>query len=402
MRLPTIQHVERAGVIDLSWGHPLPAALPVPSWMAAGQSALRNFSWRALTYGYGAGPGPLVEWLVDWLGRTDAAAPQPAQVFVTAGASQGLELVSTVLTRPGDAVVVDSPTYHLALRILADRDVELFAAPADEHGIDPQRTGDLLRELRRQGRRIPLLYLVPTFGNPTGASLSDDRRRALVEVAARAATTIVEDDTYRDLAYDGSAPPSLWSIASGESVVRLGTFSKTVGPGLRLGWLTAGAPFVGELTRRGFIDSGGGLNHATALTMATFGASGHYAEHLATIRHLYRRHRDALVCALRAELPTVTFATPAGGWFVWLRLPDGVDATALLEAAQTRAVSFLTGNRCYAGPGGGHHLRLSFSFYEPPVLVEGVHRLGAALRGCAPGHGGHQDYHGVSLRDETG
>jgi 2-aminoadipate transaminase len=377
------QYFEQTGVIDLAWGHPVRSALPVDYWRASQDETLRAFSWQVLTYGYAAGPGPLIEWLCGHLGQTDARVPAHAEVFVTAGASQALELVSTLLTRPGDVVVVDSPTYHLALRIFADRDVELVGAPADEAGIDPRATDELLRRLGGQGRRVPLLYLVPTFANPTGVSLSVARRGELVEVAHRAGTVIVEDDAYRELAYDGTAPPSLWSIASGRGVIRVGSFSKTVGPGLRLGWITAAPDVVRALIGRGFVDSGGGLNHATALTMATMGSSGRYVEHVQRIRAVYRRQRDALVAALRAHVPAVDTTTPRGGWFLWLRLPDGVCAADLLTSAREHSVAFLPGNRFYTQPVADDHARLSFSMFEPEVLTEAARRLGQAFADCA-------------------
>jgi 2-aminoadipate transaminase len=375
----TIQYVDRPGVIDLGWGHPIPSALPVDAWRECQEEALRAYSWQALTYGYEAGPGPLVEWLCERLRHTDTRAPEPAEVFVTAGASQAIELVSTLLTRPGDAVVVDSPTYHLALRILADRNVELIGAPADDAGIDPYATGALLRRLRRAGRRVPLLYLVPTFANPTGRSLPEARRRELVEVARDTGTTVVEDDTYRELAYDGPAPPSLWSVDPGGAVVRVGSFAKSVGPGLRLGWLTAQPALVRTLVDRGFVDSGGGLNHATALAMAVMGTSGRFTAHLAGILPRYRGQRDALVAALRAELPGVDVVAPGGGWFLWLRLPEGVTAAALLADAEAHAVSFLPGTRFYAQPVADDHVRLSFSLFEPAVLTEAARRLSQAF-----------------------
>ena len=378
MALPTIQYVERAGLIDLGWGHPAPSALPVRLWHDCQQEALRRFSWRALTYGYAAGPGALVEWLCDRLGGIDARAPVPAEVFVTAGASQAIELVSTLLTRPGDCVVVDSPTYHLALRILADREVELVGAPADEAGIDPRATGDLLRRLNANGRRVPLLYLVPTFANPTGRSLPAVRRRELVEVARDAGTVIVEDDAYRELVYDGMAPPSLWSLASGRGVIRVGSFSKTVGPGLRLGWINAEPEIVRALVGRGFVDSVGGLNHATALAMAVMGSSGGYDQHVRAMRATYRDQRDALVAALCAELPGLEVAAPPGGWFLWLRLPSGMPATRLLAGAERHSVSFLPGTLFYPQPAGDDYFRLSFSMYGPVELVQAAQRLGRA------------------------
>lgn len=368
-------------MIDLAWGHPLPSALPVPRWRACQEQALTEYSWRALTYGHAAGPGPLIEWLCDHLGRIDARAPSPAEVFVTAGASQALDLVSTVLTRPGDAVLVGSPTYHLALRVLADRDVELIDAPADGVGTDPQATRTLLRRLRASGRRVPMLYLVPTFGNPTGATLPAQRRLELLDVARDAGMAIVEDDVYRELVYDGAAPPSLWSSSAGSGVIRIGSFSKTVGPGLRLGWINAEPRLVRVLANRGFVDSGGGLNHTTALTMAIMGTSGRYAEHLRDILEVYRRQRDALTSALRTSCPEVRFDVPDGGWFLWLRLPDGLTATALLAEAAGHSVSFLPGHRCHMRAPADDHVRLSFSMFEPAMLTEAARRLGRAL-GC--------------------
>jgi DNA-binding transcriptional MocR family regulator len=378
MRLPTIQYVARAGVIDLGWGHPVPAALPVRTWGACQQDALGRYSWQALTYGYAAGPAALIEWLCERLGGIDARAPAPDEVFVTAGASLAIELVSTLLTRPGDRVLVDSPTYHLALRILADRDVELVSAPTDGRGIDPHATRELLRRLHAAGHRTPLLYTVPTFANPTGTSLPAERRRGLVEIARDSGTVIVEDDAYRELAYDGAAPPSLWSIAAGRGVIRVGSFSKTVGPGLRLGWITAEPEVVRRLSGRGFVDSGGGLNHATALAMAEMGSSGRYDEHVRAIREVYRRQRDALVSALHGELPGVEVVAPPGGWFLWLRLPNGMSATRLLSGAERHSVSFLPGKLFYPQPAGEDHFRLSFSMYEPAELVEAARRLGRA------------------------
>jgi 2-aminoadipate transaminase len=281
--LPVIQFVPRPGVIDLARGYPHPAALPVPAWADAYGRAMRRYGPDALMYGHGPGPGPLIEWLCAHLGHTDGPAPPgPDRLFVTAGASHGLELLCSLLLRPGDAVLVDSPTYHFALRILADHSDRLVPAPTDGQGIEPAGTAALVRRLRREGRRVPLLYLVPTFGNPTGASLAVARRTALVAALA-GLTTVVEDDTYRELHYEGPAPPSLYALAGGDGVVRIGSFAKTVAPGLRLGWITGPADLVAALGARGFVDSGGGVNHATALAMAEFGATG-YREHVRAVR----------------------------------------------------------------------------------------------------------------------
>lgn len=378
----TIQYVERPGIIDLGWGHPDPDSLPTQEWAEANAAALRRYGWKALTYGAGAGPGPLIEWLCDRTAATDAARPEPGEVFVTAGVSHGLDLVAGVLAGPGDVVLVDSPTYHLALRILADHGVELRAAPADGDGILPAQTGELVARLCRDGRRVALLYLVPTFGNPTGASLPAQRRRELVEVAGRTGVPIVEDDTYRELSYSGAAPPSLWSGAgeAGAQVIRLGSFSKSVAPGLRLGWLTAEPPFVRRLVDRGYVDSGGGVNHSVALAMASFGASGRYERHVHAVRELYRRRRDVLVEAVRDEIDGARFVVPDGGWFLWLTLPSTVDTRRLLVPAERAGVSYVPGYRFFVDPPSTvDQLRLSYSMLPPAQLAEGARRLGRVV-----------------------
>lgn len=370
-----IQFEARPGILDLGWGHPRPELLPVAEWASAGAQAAREFGWRQLTYGYATGPAPLLEWLSDRLCSLEGGGTSPDRTFVTAGASHGLALVAALLAGPGDVVLVDSPTYHLAFRILADTGATLRRAPADEDGVDPVALAALVGELRSAGHRVPLLYLVPTFANPTGRSLPPERRRALVSLARSAGLLVVEDDTYRELVYEGDAPPSLWRLAEGAGVVRLGSFAKTVAPGLRLGWINADPALIARLAGLGYVDSGGGVNHATAMTMACFGAGGAYERHLASVRDQYRHQRDALLAALPVPVPA-----PAGGWFLWVPLPAGVGAVELLARAEARGMSFVPGPRFYAdGRGGDDRIRLSFSHLAPADLTEAAARLAAAL-----------------------
>ena len=351
--LPVIQFTERPGILDLGCGHPSPGLLPVEPWLAAAQQSARSYGWQALTYGTVAGPGPLIEWLSEHLATTN--------FFITAGASHALALITSLLAEPGDTVLVDAPSYHFALRILGDRGVRLVAAPPDLDGC--------IASLRAAGHRVPMLYLVPTFGNPTGASVPEDRRRYLVEVARRTGVTLVEDDTYRELAYDGPAPVSLWDLAGGSEgtgVVRIGSFAKTVAPGLRLGWINASPALIGRLGDLGYVDSGGGVNHANALTMASFCASGLFEQHVAELRSAYRERRDILAGAL----PGFDVELPAGGWFLWVRLPAGLTARALLPVAERHGVSFVPGPSFYPSPDpdGERYVRLAFSFLDPPDL----------------------------------
>ncbi len=366
--LPIIQFADRSGLVDLGRGHPRPALLPVREWADAVADAVREYGPAALGYGYPAGPGPLVEWLAGRLGVP------AAEVFVTAGGSHALDLVCALLVRPGDVVLVDSPTYHLALPILRDYAARLVPVPAG----DAVAVADRVGELRAAGHRVPLLYVVPTFNNPTGQSLAG--RAELVAAARRTGVAIVEDDTYRELSYDAGAPPALYGLAGGPPVIRVGSFAKTVAPGLRLGFLTADPALVARLATRGYVDSGGGVNHATAVTMASFCRSGRYDEHVTRIRTEYRAARDALVAAVARYLPAAEFTRPAGGWFLWLRLPPGADAGALLPGIEAHGVSYVPGARFCPEPGTGvGHLRLSFSMLEPELLAEGIRRLAAGL-----------------------
>lgn len=364
---PIIQYVERPGILDLGWGHPNPSLLPTEQWREATDATLAEYGWRALTYGNASGPGPLLEWLA-----TRDAGCRTSEIFVTGGASHGLALACAVLTEPGDVVLVDAPTYHLAFRVILDHRVEILAAPDETDDIE-----ELITKLRQQGRRASVFYTVATFGNPTGQSMPGAQRRALVDIAQRQGLTIVEDDTYREVVYDGEAPPSLWSLARGEAVVRLGSFSKTIAPGLRLGWINAKPDLIRRLEALGYVDSGGGVNHATALTMSTFGQSGGYDGHVVRVCREYARQRDKLVEALPVSLAV---PVPAGGWFVWVRLPEGVSAATLRQAAERDGVSFVEGSRFYPdGSRGDDHVRLAFSMLPAAQLEEAARRLAQSV-----------------------
>jgi 2-aminoadipate transaminase len=354
-----VQFEHRPGILDLGWGHPRPDLLPLDEWARAGAESIATYGWQALTYGHAPGPAPLIDWLCSHVG--DATAEQ---TFVTAGASHGLALLTQVLTEPGDVVLVDSPTYHLAFKIFEDHGVRLVPAPTDEHGLLPAETAALASSLD-----AVFLYLVPTFGNPTGRSLPPDRRRELVCQGL----TIIEDDTYRELYYGDAPPPALWRLAEEEGVIRLGSFAKTVAPGLRLGWINASPFLIDRLSRLGYVHSGGGVNHSVAMTMATFGTSGAYGRHVASLRSVYREQRDALASALDVT-------PPEGGWFVWLPLPAGVDADELLPVAERHGTSFVPGTAFYTeGCGGSDHVRLSFSHLAPAELTEAAGYLMSSI-----------------------
>jgi DNA-binding transcriptional MocR family regulator len=381
MPLPVVQFVQRPSIVELGWGHPDPSLLPVEMMRRATEAALSRHGSDALQYGSIPGPGPLLEWLQARIAGQESRAPGTEELMVTAGASWALDAILSVVTDPGDTILVESPTYHLALRILQDRRLRLVPAPADADGLVVEVLEERVAALRREGRRPKALYTIPTFANPTGACLAEGRRRRLIELAAAEGLLILEDDVYRDLAYDGAAPPSLWSMAPPGVVARLGSFSKCLAPGLRLGWLTAGPDLVGQITGGGLLDSCGGINHYTALVVSAVCEGGDLDRQAERLREAYRPRREALCDALRGALPEgCRFEQPGGGFFVWISLPPGVDSEKLLPRAEAEGVSFLPGTRFHIDGGGRESLRLAFTLYPEAELVRAAALLAGAIR----------------------
>jgi 2-aminoadipate transaminase len=381
IELPNRQVSFRSGILELKWGQPDFDLLPVAQIRQAAVQAMEAFGVDALSYGAPQGAGVLVRWLVERIGQTESRTPQLDELMLTGGISITLDQICTLCTRPGDVVLAESPAYHLALNILRDHPVDLVPAPTDDQGLRIDALADIIARLRREGRPPRLLYTIPTFNNPTGISLPNERRRALVDLAANEGLLIVEDDVYRELHYDGPPPPSLWELAPPGVVARMGSFAKSLAPGIRLGWLTADAALVRRFVEGGVLDSGGSLNHFTSLVVAQFCRSGEYDALLERYRMAYRTRRDALLSGLSQHMPDTCSSThPSGGYFVWMRLPEHIDAETLLPHAEAMGVSFVPGTLFYLDDGGHNALRLAFSLYPPDELTEGARRLGAALK----------------------
>lgn len=381
--LPIGQFVERPGIIDLAWGHPDPRLVPVEAMRRAAERTLDRYGPEALAYGSPAGPGPLIEVVRSRLAEIDGRSPTPDEVLITGGASAALDQVATLLTDPGDIVLLESPTYHLAIRIFQDHPLHLVGVPTDADGIDLDALLGTIRRLRGAGGRPRLLYTVPTFHNPTGLSQSASRRADLVALAETEGITIVEDDAYRELSYDGPAPSSLWSIGGSLGVViRLGTYAKSIAPGLRVGYVTAAPGTVARFVEGGMLDSGGGANHFAGLMVAEYATAGDYARQVDLLRAAYREQLAAMLHALEARMPkSARWTSPTGGYFVWVTLPPGIDAASLLPAAEDAGTSFVPGIAFHVdGSGDSHALRLSFSRYPPALIEEAVNRLSTVIR----------------------
>jgi DNA-binding transcriptional MocR family regulator len=381
MRLPpSTQMVLREGYCEFNFGQPDPDLLPLDALRRAPAAALDLFGSDMLAYGAPEGAWPLIEWIRERVESREGVAVALEECLTTGGNSDAIDQIGTLFTSPGDVVFVESPTYHLGLRILRDHHLDLRAVPVDAEGLDVGALEGRLEALAREGRRARLLYTIPTFHNPTGVNLSAGRRAALLELAAAHDLLIVEDDVYRELAYDGPAPPSLFAAAPRGRVIRLGSFAKALAPGLRLGWINASAEQVRRLADGGLRDSGGGPNYAMAMIVTALCRSGDFDAHGERLRTAYRERRDALAAALREHLPRgCTFTVPGGGYFIWVNLPAHMDAELLLARADDHKVSFIPGRRLSIDGGGRHALRLSFALMKPAHLAEGARRLGALL-----------------------
>jgi DNA-binding transcriptional MocR family regulator len=300
--------------------------------------------------------------------------------MVTGGNSDALDQISTHFTEPGDLVLVEAPTYHLAVRILRDHRLDIVPVPTDEEGLRVNALQEILAELKRAGKNPKFLYTIPTFHNPTGANLSLARRRGLAKVAAAERLLIVEDDVYRELAYDGPALPSLWSLAPDGVVLRMGSFAKSLAPGVRLGWMTGKGEQIQKMATGGLRDSGGGVNHFAAMTIAVFCQEGMYDAQLDKLRAAYRERRDAMTEALTEELPQATFQKPGGGFFIWVTMPNGIDTQGTRVRAEEEGVGYIPGSRFFVEGGGDTALRVAFSLYPPDELRQAAQRLGVTFR----------------------
>ncbi|MEU6487795.1 PLP-dependent aminotransferase family protein [Streptomyces sp. NPDC046887] len=369
--------LDQSGATDaiaLSGGFPHPDTFPA---RALAESQARVLAQpAALQYGPTRGLPGLRDWFTDWLGRAEGRAPTEDELLITSGGMEGLGLVTRSLLDPGDRVVVEGPTFFGALVGFQRQLARVETVPVDQDGLDT----DALAELLRRGSEPPpkLLYVIPDYQNPSGLSLSPERRHALVELARRYGILIVEDVAYRELGFDGERHPSLWALAP-DVVAQVGTFAKTFTPGIRLGWVAAPARLVAQLARakQNTDQCTGALGQ---LLLEEYGRSGGFDRGIAASRDFYRRRRDLMTAALDAHLPAGVDRThPHGGFFSWLTLPGQVDTMALQQRALAAKVSYVPGRAFYAGEHGGNCLRLAFSRVPEERITEGVRNLAGVI-----------------------
>ena len=375
----TTQTEVAADLINLAIGHPSPANLPLAIMRQAASHRMDKGDVSLLQYGNEQGDGYFRIALANFLSRRYGSSVESENLFVSNGVSQALSLICTLFTRPGQVVFVEEPTYYLALRIFADHHLEVVGLPTDNQGL-------IVEALEEQValRHPVLLYTIPTHQNPSGSTLPLERRQRLLELSLKQNFLIVADEVYHLLSYSSAPPPPLGSFIAEASVFSLGSFSKILAPGLRLGWVQAAPQLVKGLTQSGMLDSGGGLNPFTSGLVRSVLELGLQDQHLEHISKLYARRLAAMSSALKTLLPgAISFQDPLGGYFFWLSLPQGSDAQSLLAKARQQKVNFTPGIRFSSRKGMLDRLRLSFSYYNEDSIEEGIKRLAAALRSSA-------------------
>jgi DNA-binding transcriptional MocR family regulator len=364
------------GMIDLAIGQPSPWLLPVEATAKAAAHCTDHPGRVLLAYGSEQGDGHFRAALAEFLEKTYAQPIDPAHLLVTNGASQAIDLICTLFSKAGDTIFVEEPTYFLARKIFADHQLKPVALPMDADGLIIEA---LEEELRRS--RPAFLYTIPTYHNPTSVCLSASRREKLAEVSRRYQLLVVADEVYHPLSYTSAPPPPLAASCTSAKVISLGSFSKILAPGLRLGWLQAAPTLIERIARCGLLDSGGGLNPFASGVVRSAMELGLVDENLALLKQTYSRRMQAMCAALRSRLPaSVRFTEPSGGFFIWLGLPEGIDTLDLLAKAKSRNVEFMPGPKFSSRQMLKNCLRLSFAYYDTPELLEGVERLSAVIR----------------------
>jgi 2-aminoadipate transaminase len=378
---------QRPEVISFAGGLPASDLFPTDRFRMACCKVLEQQAHLALQYGATEGYEPLREMVARHIARYGIKA-RSENVLITSGSQQALDLIGKLLLNPGDRVLVEAPTYLGALQAFSVYGADYVSVPSDDNGL----CSDLLEAPLRSGPKF--MYVLPNFQNPAGTTLSEGRRHQLVLLADKYGIPIIEDDPYGQLRYEGEHLPPLVVLDrenlrrdSGYSignVIYLSTFSKTLAPGLRLGWIVAPPDVISKLVQ---LKQGADLHTSTLIQMVAYEAArdNFLDEHVKLIRRVYRERRDVMLDALQEFFPPeVTWTRPMGGLFLWVTLPEGLNAQKLFDAALQENVAFVPGDSFYAPNGhqddARRHLRLNFSAAPPEQIREGIRRLSVAVR----------------------
>jgi 2-aminoadipate transaminase len=382
--LASVQAAGPPGTISFIYGLPDPNTFPVDDLRRAADQVLRERPELALQYGPEQGYGPLIDYLRDRLAEQEGLTVGRPQIMLTGGSAPALDHLCTVFTRPGDTVLVEAPTYHETLQLFRDHGLRPLQVATDEDGLLVEALADRLKDLAGRGERARLLYVIPNFQNPSGITLAAGRRQGVLDLAERYGLLVAEDDVYRDLAYEAGVPPSLFGLNQGRRVLRIGSFSKILAPGVRMGWLLGPPGLIQRLIGSGLRAMSGGANPLVANILATYCQAGLLEAHIERLREVYCERRDAMLRALEAHMPPgVSWTRPAGGFFIWLTLPKPLRAAKVVAQAREARLLIPVGDPFFAEEPTGQYLRLAFSYVTPEKIREGIEILGRVV-GAGP------------------
>ncbi|MFP7761807.1 PLP-dependent aminotransferase family protein [Marisediminicola sp. LYQ134] len=368
----------RPEVVSLAGGMPYVSALPSELIRASFDRVMEESGPKALQYGSGQGEPSLREHILEVM-SLEGIHGSVDDVVVTTGSQQGLDLVTKLFVDPGDVVLAEAPSYVGAIGVFRSYQADIQHVALDEHGLIPEALRERIAEVRLAGKTIKFLYTIPNFHNPAGVTLSRERRLEILEICRAEQILVLEDNPYGLLYFDAPPPPAMRSIDE-DGVVYLGSFSKTLAPGFRIGWVLAPHAIREKLIL---------ANESAVLSPSSF-TQYVVSEYLSTsdwrgqidiFRGVYRERRDAMLSALDEHLPELARTTPNGGFYVWLSLPSQLDSKAMLPRAVTELVAYTPGTAFYADGGGRDSMRLSFCYPTPETIRVGVRRLATVING---------------------
>jgi len=364
-------------MIHLGIGQPSSHLLPLKEMEKAAALSLSKGKNFFLAYGEEQGNNNFRKTLANFLTDQYSIQVAPDQLLITNGNSQGLDFICTLFTRPGDTVLVEEPSYFLALKIFADHKLNLVSIPVDNNGL----IIDVLKE-RLETLTPAFLYTIPTYHNPSSVTLSSSRRKELIQICAQKNLLVVADEVYHFLNYADNPPPPLAAWIDTCPLISLGSFSKILAPGLRLGWMQANKELIKKFSNSGLLVSGGGLNPFTSEIVNSIISLGLLKTHIQNLRTVYGQRIEIFCSHLRSNLPSqAVFRVPTGGYFVWVKFPDEVDTNTFRKAAQKKNVDFYSGTLFSHKKRLKNYLRLSFAFYDQKELIAGAQRLGKVFSG---------------------
>jgi 2-aminoadipate transaminase len=368
----------RPEVISLAGGLPDTSTFPPQSFAAQMTRIAQESSAQALQYGPTEGFEETKDCILQVMGA-EGMLPESEDVIVTTGGQQAIDLIAKTLVDPGDPVICEAPTYPGAVPVFCSYQADVIQIECDEDGMRIDELEEVLAELGRSGRRPKFIYSVPSFQNPAGVTLSFERRRRLVELAREHEVLVVEDNPYGLLRYGGEPLPPLYQLDGGDYVIYLGTFSKILSPGIRLGWAVAPPPVMEKIVL-GKQASDLCTSTLTQYFVREYFAEGRWRDYIASLVEIYRRRRDVMLESLAKHFPPqASWTHPEGGLFVWATLPDYIDTGDLLAKALRDDVAFVPGHAAYVDGRGRNSMRLNFSGVTEGEIREGVRRIGKVV-----------------------